>query len=65
MEIILPQFTNENITKHLINSFELSIYKKEINNISLNINRYTNLSDLENFLQLKPTTMLKIFNYLM
>ena len=53
MEIILPQLTNKNITKHLINSFELSIYKKEINNISLNINRYANLSDLENLLQLK------------
>ena len=53
MEIILPQFTNENITKHLINSFELSIYKKEINNISLNINRYANLNELDNLLQLK------------
>ena len=53
MEIILPQFANSNISKHLINSFELSIYKKEINNISLNINKYTNLSDLENLLQLK------------
>ncbi|SVD93076.1 uncharacterized protein METZ01_LOCUS445930, partial [marine metagenome] len=53
MEIILPQFTNANISKHLINSFELSIYKKEINNISLNINKYTNLSDLQNLLQLK------------
>ena len=32
MEIILPQYENVNITKNLINSFELSIYKKEINN---------------------------------
>lgn len=53
MEIILPQLTNENIAKHLINSFELSIYKKEINNISLNINRYANLNELDNLLQLK------------
>ena len=53
MEIILPQYENVNITKNLINSFELSIYKKEINNISLNINRYDGLKDLNNLLQLK------------
>ena len=53
MELILPQYENINITKNLINSFELSIYKKEINNISLNINRYANLKDLDNFLKLK------------
>ena len=53
MEIILPRLKNKSITKHLINSFELSIYKKKINNISLNINRYTNLNDLENLLKLK------------
>jgi len=53
IEIILPRYTNENITKHLINSFELSIYKKEIDNTILNINRYTDLKDLENILNLK------------
>ena len=53
VEIILPANSNKNITKNLINSFELSIYKKEIDNISLKINRYENLYDLENFLKLK------------
>ena len=53
MEIILPKYENVNITKNLINSFELSIYKKEINNISLNINRYASLKDLDNLLKLK------------
>ena len=46
VEIILPLNFNKNITNHLINSFELSIYKKEIKNISLNINRYLGLKDL-------------------
>ena len=53
VEIILPANSNKNITKNLINSFELSIYKKEIDNISLKINRYKNLSDLESLLKLK------------
>ena len=53
VEIILPSFTNTNVTKHLINSFELSIYKKDINNTVLNINRYANLKDLENIIKLK------------
>ena len=50
IEIILPQFNNSNITKHLLNSFELSIYHKKISKVSLNINRYYNLNELENLL---------------
>ena len=53
VEIILPSNSNENITKNLINSFELSIYKKEIDNITLKINRYESLHDLESLLKLK------------
>ena len=53
IEIILPTNSNRNITKNLINSFELSIYKKKIDNITLKINRYKNLSDLESLLELK------------
>ena len=53
IEIILPVNSNKNITKNLINSFELSIYKKKINNIALKINRYENLDDLENLLKLR------------
>ena len=52
VEIILPTDSNKKITKHLINSFELSIYKKEIDNITLKINRYENLNDLESLLKL-------------
>ena len=53
VEVILPSNSNKNITKNLINSFELSIYKKEIENIALKINRYKNLNDLESLLKLK------------
>ena len=53
IEIILPKLTNINITKHFINSFELSIYMKEKNNTVLNINRYLDLRDLENILSIK------------
>ena len=52
VEIILPTNSNKKITKHLINSFELSIYKKEIDNITFKINRYENLHDLESLLKL-------------
>ncbi len=55
MEILLPEFIDENISKNLINSFELSIYKKEINNIQLNINKYYNLGELEKILEKKAT----------
>ena len=53
IEIILPYFNYSDVTKHLINSLELSIYKKQINNIELNINKYADLKDLENLLNLK------------
>ena len=54
MEILLPEFLDENISNNLINSFELSIYKKEIKNIQLNINKYYNLEELEKILDEKP-----------
>ena len=56
IEILLPKFLDENISKNLINSFELSIYKKEIKNIQLNINKYYNLSELEKILEEKVTS---------
>ena len=55
MEILLPEFLDENISSNLINSFELSIYKKEIKNIQLNINKYYNLEELEKLLDEKAT----------
>ena len=56
MEILLPEFLDENISSNLINSFELSIYKKEIKNIQLNINKYYNLGELEKLLDEKATS---------
>jgi len=50
IEIILPQYKNSNVTRHLINSLELSIYKKKIKKISLNINSYLDVKELENLL---------------
>jgi len=47
IEIILPQNENILVTASLIKSLELSIYKKKIHNISLNVNRYRNLNELE------------------
>ena len=55
IEIILPEFNNRDITKNLINSLELSIYKKNINNISFNINTYSDLSDLNKIIEQKAT----------
>jgi hypothetical protein len=56
MEILLPEFLDENISSNLINSFELSIYKKEIKNIQLNINKYYNLEELEKLLDEKAAS---------
>ena len=47
IEVLLPSLPNSKITKNLINAFEIAIYKNETNNISLNINKYENLKDLE------------------
>lgn len=53
IEIILPSNNKEKITTSLINSFELSINEKKINNLALNINHYSDLSDLDSLLKLK------------
>ena len=53
IEIILPQYKNSNVTRHLINALELSIYKKKIKKISLNINSYLDAKELENLLYKK------------
>jgi len=60
IEIILPLHTKPHVTRHLINALELSIYKKEIKNISLNINSYFDTKELENLL-LKKAKPGKIF----
>ena len=50
VEIILPRFKKPNVTRNLINALELSIYKKEIKKISLNINSYIDIKELEKLL---------------
>ena len=47
IEVVLPSNINVNVTKKLINSLELSIYEKEISNISLNIHRYESNIELK------------------
>ena len=46
IEIILPSNDNLIITEHFVNSLELSIYKENINNLSFNINTYSNSEQL-------------------
>ncbi len=50
VEIILPRYKKPNVTRNLINALELSIYKKEIKKISLNINSYIDIKELEKLL---------------
>ena len=50
VEIILPRYKKPNVTRNLINALELSIYKKEIKKISLNINSYIDINELEKLL---------------
>ena len=46
IEVILPSDNNLKITQNFINALELSIYKKNIKNLSLNINTYSNKEHL-------------------
>jgi len=53
IEILLPKFENEKVTNNFINAFELSLYKKNIKNISLAINLYSSKNDLNNIINKK------------
>jgi len=46
IEIILPDKENLEITNNFINSLELSLHKKNINNLSFNINTYSDKKDI-------------------
>ena len=46
IEIILPSDNNLKITQNFINALELSIYKKNVKNLSLNINTYSSKEHL-------------------
>ena len=53
IEIILPVDENIQITNNFINSLELSIHKKNIKNISLNINTYSQKKQLYEIIRKK------------
>ncbi len=53
IEIILPSEKNIEITKNFINSLELSIYKKNIKNLSLSINTYSDKKHLHEIIDAK------------
>ena len=60
VEILLPKSENYKVTKDFISAFELSLYTKDIKNIKLNINLYSNKKDLDDIISQK-TTPGKIF----
>ena len=53
IEVIMPEFKYNLITKHLINALELSLYKKNIRNLSFNINLYSNNQQLQKIISEK------------
>ncbi len=55
IEVLLPKLENYKVTKYFINAFELSLYKKDIKNINLNINLYSNKKDLDNIISEKSS----------
>ena len=55
IEIILPEFDNNLITKNFINALELSLYKKNTQKISFNINLYLNSKHLQKILSKKAS----------
>jgi len=55
IEILLPATDNQNITRDFINAFELSIYKKNVQNIQLNINTYKDKTELNNIILQKAS----------
>ena len=55
IEILLPEIDNQNITRDFVNAFELSIYKKNVQNIQLNINTYRDKTELNNIISQKSS----------
>ena len=53
IEVLLPSLNNRKITNDFINSFELSIYKKNIKNLSININMYSDKKHLYDLIENK------------
>ena len=53
VEIIMPEFKNNLITKHFINALELSLYKKNANDVFFSINLYSNNQQLRKIISKK------------
>jgi len=53
VEILLPKTNNKTITQNFLNAFELSLYSKKIQNITLSINLYEDQEDLERIITTK------------
>ena len=53
IEIIMPEFNNDLITRHFINALELSLYNKSADELSFNVNLYSNNKQLQNIISKK------------
>ena len=51
VEVLLPNIENQKLSKDFINALELSIYKKNIKNLKLNINLYSDKKELEKIIE--------------
>ncbi len=60
IEVLLPKINNQDVTNDFIKAFELSLYKKNIKKIKININLYSNKENL-NELILEKAKPGKIF----
>ena len=55
IEVVLPRDENNLITNNFVKALELSIYKKDIQEISFNLNYYSSLNELNKILETKTT----------
>ena len=55
IEVLLPRDENNIITNNFVKALELSVYKKNIKEISFNLNYYSSLNELNKILEKKTT----------
>ena len=55
IEVLLPRDENNTITNNFVKALELSVYKKNIKEISFNLNYYSSLNELNKILEKKTT----------
>ena len=53
IEVLLPRDENNIITNNFVKALELSVYKKNIKEISFNLNYYSSLNELNKILEKK------------